>query len=102
MSHPPEDRGNSTAAGAHPGGDDNASPPGRAHKTEQWAADRAGIADRTLSKAAEMLSGIRGTKAYANATPVERQELESYIRDLADTRANPPDGRPRPNRLHDS
>ncbi|WP_148293759.1 hypothetical protein [Azospirillum sp. B4] len=44
-------------------------------------------ADIALSRAAEMLSGIRATRAYADASPEERLELEFYILDLADIRS---------------
>ncbi|MEA1675153.1 hypothetical protein [Nitrospirillum sp. BR 11163] len=44
-------------------------------------------ADIALARAAEMLSGIRGTRAYADATPEERLELESYVLDLVDERS---------------
>ncbi|TWB77362.1 hypothetical protein FBZ87_103179 [Nitrospirillum amazonense] len=43
-------------------------------------------ADIALTRAAEMLLGIRGTRAYADATPEERLELESYVLELVDGR----------------
>ncbi|MEA1652356.1 hypothetical protein UAJ10_25520 [Nitrospirillum sp. BR 11164] len=46
--------------------------------------------DIALTRAAEMLLGIRGTRAYADATPEERLELESYVLELVDGR--PPNG----------
>ncbi|MBB6251242.1 hypothetical protein FHS74_001787 [Nitrospirillum iridis] len=45
------------------------------------------VADIALARAAEMLSRIRGTRAYADASPAERLALESYVLDLADIRS---------------
>jgi hypothetical protein len=44
-------------------------------------------ADIALTRAAEMLLGIRATRAYADASPEERLELESYVLDLVDERS---------------
>ncbi|MEE3622473.1 hypothetical protein UCD39_00490 [Nitrospirillum sp. BR 11752] len=44
-------------------------------------------ADMALTRAAEMLLGLRGTRAYAEATPEERRALESYVLDLVGGRS---------------
>ncbi|TWB43755.1 hypothetical protein [Nitrospirillum pindoramense] len=44
-------------------------------------------ADLALARAAEMLLGLRGTRAYAEASPEERRELESYVLDLVGGRS---------------